>query len=282
MIDLNSISKNSPKKPRIVIYGPAGIGKTTFAASAPSPIFILTEDGLGDLEVPAIPTGDDGKPTVAKSFDEVLELLQAIGEQEHKFKTVVIDSLDWLEPLVWEATCRRCGNVDSIEDVKGGYGKGYIATDVEWKDFFDAVTYLRDTKDMFVILIAHGAVVNIKDPAHPSYDKNDLKLNKRASAKAVEWADVIGFASLRTFVTTEKEAFDKTRSRAVSTGEHILNLTGTASYVSKNRYHMPDLISLDWADFEQYLPGYVAPVAAAPAVTTEEPVPKKSTKKGAN
>ncbi|MDR0869400.1 MAG: ATP-binding protein [Planctomycetaceae bacterium] len=32
--------------PRLLIYGTEGIGKSTFGASAPKPIFIPTEDGL--------------------------------------------------------------------------------------------------------------------------------------------------------------------------------------------------------------------------------------------
>ena len=43
------------KPPRILLYGVEGVGKTTFAACAPAPIFIRTEDGLGELEVPAFP-----------------------------------------------------------------------------------------------------------------------------------------------------------------------------------------------------------------------------------
>ena len=261
VIDLASISKSSPRKPRIVIYGPSGIGKTTFASCAPNPIFILTEDGLGDIEVARLPMSEEGSenPPIATSFQEVLDYLGALGEQEHNFKTVVIDSLDWLEALVWEATCKRCGAA-SIEDIGGGYGKGYIATDVEWKEFFDALTYLRDVKGMYVIMIAHGAIVNIKDPVRPSYDMHDLKLNKRASAKAVEFADVVGFASLKILLTTEKEAFEKVRNRAILVSEdHVLHLAGAASYVAKNRYHMPDEIPLDWTEFEKYLPGYVPP-----------------------
>jgi hypothetical protein len=252
MIDLRSISKNIPKRPIIVIYGPSGIGKSTFGASAPDPIFILTEDGLGDIEVPAIPQDENGKPRKAKSFDEVLDCLADISTQDHSFKTVVIDSLDWLEPLVWEATCKRL-KADSIEEL--GYGRGYVETMTEWKNFFDAVTYLRDFRNMNVILIAHSAIVKIEDPSHPAYDKSTLKLHKKAAAKVEEFADIIGFCSLRTIVTTEKEGFGNTRNRAVSTGERVINISPDAAFVAKKRYRgIPNTVPLDWEEVEKYLP----------------------------
>jgi hypothetical protein len=243
MIDLKSISKNIPKPPRITIYGPSGIGKTTFAASAPEPIFILTEDGLGDIEAPHFP--------LATTFEEVLEALATLGKEEHTFKTVVIDSLDWLEPLVWNATCKRLG-VTSIE--APGYGKGYVESSIEWKQFFQYVTALRDFKNMNVIMIAHGAIVRVEDPVHPAFDMHCLKLHKRAGAIAEEYSDIVGFAAMKTLLTTETAGFGEKRNRAISTGEHILYLSGTPAFMAKNRYHMPDSVSLDWMEFAKYLP----------------------------
>lgn len=243
MIDLKSISKNSPKPPRTIVYGSAGVGKTTFAASAPAPIFILTEDGLGDIEVPAFP--------LATSYEEVMEALTVLGKEEHQFKTVVIDSLDWLENLVWSATCKRL-SVPTIETP--GYGKGYVEAAVEWREFFKFLTALRDYKNMNVVMIAHGAIVRVEDPIHPAFDMHTLKLHKRAAAIAEEYSDVVGYASLKTLLTTEATGFGEKRNRAITTGEHVLYLSGTPAFVAKNRYHMPDVCPLDWTEFAKYLP----------------------------
>ena len=243
MIDLKSISKNNPKPPRIIIYGPAGIGKTTFASQAPNPIFILTEDGLGDIEVDKFP--------LATSFAEVLEALEVLGSENHEFKTVVIDSLDWLEPLVWEATCKRL-NVPSIETP--GYGKGYVESSTEWREFFKYVTALRDYKNMTVIMLAHGSISRVEDPTSVAYDTHTLKLHKRASAIAEEYSDILGFASHKTLIKTEDAGFGEKRNRPLATGERILHLSGNAAYTAKNRYSMPDTVSLDWSEFEKFLP----------------------------
>ena len=111
--DLKSISKNeSISAPRLVVYGVEGIGKSTFAAGAPNPIFILTEDGLGSLSVAHFP--------VAKTFANVMSAIATLHDEDHDFYTVVIDSLDWLENIIWR-------EVEAAHDAKDlAYGKGAI------------------------------------------------------------------------------------------------------------------------------------------------------------
>lgn len=87
--------------PRILIHGVAGVGKSTFAADADRPVFLMTEDGLGKLQVPHFP--------LATSYAEVAEALDALSNEDHDFGTVVVDSVDWLEPLIWAEACKRNG-----------------------------------------------------------------------------------------------------------------------------------------------------------------------------
>ncbi|NYZ70527.1 AAA family ATPase, partial [Endozoicomonas sp. SM1973] len=99
---LQSISKTKGMQaPRILIYGTHGIGKTTFAANAPNPIFLFTEDGAGQLALDSFP--------LLKTYEDVISALNALINEEHDFKTVVLDSLDHLEPLVWEHTATKAG-----------------------------------------------------------------------------------------------------------------------------------------------------------------------------
>src|SRR5215207_3657646 len=98
-ISLASLTRGgAPRPPRLLIHGVAGVGKTSLAAAAPDPVFLQTEDGLGRLEVPTFGP--------LRTFDQVMEALGALYTEDHGFRTAVLDSLDWLEPLVWENTDR--------------------------------------------------------------------------------------------------------------------------------------------------------------------------------
>ena len=109
---LNSVKRNKAKTERVIIYGESGLGKTTFATSAPNPIVIQTEDGLGEIDVPCLP--------LAESYIDVMKALDSLANEDHDFKTVIIDSLDWLETLIWKQVCTD-NKVSSIEKI--GYGR---------------------------------------------------------------------------------------------------------------------------------------------------------------
>jgi len=276
--DLNSIIENKPKPPRIAIHGLEGIGKSTFAAGADNPIFILpgTEDGLGDLQVKHFP--------ICKTFDDVLECLAVLGEGEHDYKTVVIDTLDALEPLVHAETCRRHG-VSSIEKVLKGWGKGYAEALTEWRQLLACFTALRDEKGMTVILVAHSAYAPVKDPEHPEYDTNALKLQKKAAQLISEYCDVVGFASLKMFIKMEGEDEDK-RARAIEDPKkrRILRLSVNPAFSAKCRYtEMPEEIPLVWDEFAKYLPKIPAKRVRRPKpAAAKEPKAEGETTGGEN
>jgi AAA domain/Family of unknown function (DUF6511) len=133
-ISLASLNRTTAlKSSRILIHGVHGVGKTTFAAGAPDPVFLLTEDGLGTLAVPHFP--------LARTFDEVMQVLAALYTEEHTFRTLVVDSVDWLEPLVHARACKDQG-WSSIEDP--GYGKGYVHALDLWRQYIEGLNALRD------------------------------------------------------------------------------------------------------------------------------------------
>ena len=101
--------------PRLVLYGQEGIGKSTFGANFPNPVFVQTEDGLGQIDCAKFP--------LAKHASTAFEQLDALATESNDFQTVVVDSLDWLERLIWDSVCRE-NKVESIENI--GYGRGYV------------------------------------------------------------------------------------------------------------------------------------------------------------
>ena len=142
---LESITRGRESKPpRLLVYGQEGTGKSTFAAGARSPVFVQTEDGLGEIDTAKFP--------LAKKFEEVTDALTALRDEPHDFQTVVVDSADWLERLVWDRVCRDFG-VRSIEKADGGYGKGYVHALTHWRQLVDLLNDLRDRRGMIAILI---------------------------------------------------------------------------------------------------------------------------------
>src|SRR5689334_17219845 len=126
---LANVVKGKIKRPvRVVLYGPEGVGKSTFGAGAPKPIFLGAEDGTAQLDVSRFPAPE--------RYEDILEALRVLATDEHDYETLVVDSLDWVEPLMWNYMCKRDGQ-DNI--VAYGYGKGFDLAVDEWRKFLAAL-----------------------------------------------------------------------------------------------------------------------------------------------
>lgn len=236
--DLKSIRKNDAMAaPRIMVYGVEGIGKSTFGAGAPNPIYILTEDGLGSLNVDHFP--------LATSFADVIDAISTLYRENHAFQTVVIDSLDWLEAIIQR-------EIEAKYDAKDlAYGKGSLIAAERWREILDGLNALRNDKGMAVILIAHTTIKRFDSPEVEPYDRYQPKLQERSNAVVREWCDAVLFANYKTIVKKDDVGFNQTNNRGISTGERLLFTSERPAYMAKNRYNMPESIPLSWEAFEQ-------------------------------
>jgi len=241
---LAGINKGKVKMPRrVIVYGVDGIGKSTLASHAPNPIFVSTEDGLGDVDCESFP--------VAKSWLEVKQHLAALCNEKHGYRTLVVDSLDWLERLVWDEVCREKG-VSQIDEI--GYGKGYSAAIALWQDFLKALDHLRNVKKMGIILIAHAKIVKFENPEGENYDQYSLALHKLASPILREWADEVLFASYKVYTKTVEGDFGKETTKAIGGNERVMRTREKPFCYAKNRADLPDEIPMTWADYAKCLP----------------------------
>lgn len=231
-----------PGPRRMLIYGTAGIGKTTIATCAPAPIVIQTEDGCNEIDCHKFP--------VAQSFAEIMNALAALYQDEHSYRTVVIDSLDWLERLIHAEVCKN-RQVATIEDIV--YGKGYAFATQHWRDVLDGLSALRESRRMTVILIAHAKIERFENPETDPYDRFVPRLHKTAAALVTEWCDEVLFASYKVFTKATDEGFNQKRVQGLGNGERVLRTTERPSHLAKNRLGLPDEMPLIWAEFAKHL-----------------------------
>lgn len=235
---LSSISKTRRlRASKNVIVGPGKIGKTTFAAMAPNAVGILTEDGADAVDAQAFP--------LAQSLADVYSAIGTLLNEEHDFKSLFVDSLDWLEPLVQQHVCQQNGwkNVESP-----GFGKGYIAAADEWRNFLNGLEALRTQKNMAIILIAHDKIKRIEDPLTEGYDSHVLKLHDRTAALTLEWADVVGYCGYRVLTSKVDAGFGNKETKATTTGERILHVESHPAHCGGNRFGLKNM-PLDWGTF---------------------------------
>ena len=226
----------APKPGRIVVYGQHGLGKTTLASHFPNPIALFTEDGKGAIPIRSFPQR-------ATEYAHVVAAISSILKKPTDRQTFVLDSLDWLEPIVWAETCAR-NELENIE--AAGYGKGYLYADDVWAELFRGFDALHDA-GFTVVLLAHSEITRFTPPDSEPYDRYDMALHKRALAMVHEWADVVGFAYEKVYTiskTTGKGVNAKTTTRASGVGGRFLALERTATHEAKNRFGLPSEIEL--------------------------------------
>jgi hypothetical protein len=242
---MNQINRGrNPKPRRVMLYGTHGIGKSTFGAMAEKPIFIPTEDGLGDIDCESFP--------LAKSLGEVMAALESLYSNDHGYKTVVIDSLDWLERLIWGEVCED-EQAESIEKI--GYAKGYAFAIEKWRTVLGALDALRSDRGMTVVVIAHAKIEKFENPETVPYDRYSPRLHKLASALVQEWADEVLFATYKVHTVKVAEGFDKAKHNGVGTGERIVRTVERPAHVAKNRLNLPEEMPLDYRVFAAHVAG---------------------------
>lgn len=233
---LDTIQRGKQKRAsRVFLYATHGIGKSTFASHAPSPIFIQTEDGLGSIDTASFP--------LAQSSADIMTAIGTLYKEDHDFQTVVLDSADWAEAIFQR-------EIETQYDAKDlAYGKGALILAEKWKKTLDGLSALCYRKNMTVIILGHCEIKRFDSPEVESYDRYQPKLQTRASALVQEWADCVLFANYKTIVRKEEVGFNKTVSKAFTNGDRVINTSETPAFLAKNRYNLPERLPLDWAAF---------------------------------
>ena len=233
---LSSISKPVDRPVLITICGDSGMGKTTLAASFPKPIVIRAEDGLQAIPADQRP---DAFPLL-NGPDELWDQLKGLLQEEHSYKTLIVDSVTALERMfiqnIVETDPKR---PRGIQQALGGYGAGRDAVSAMHARLRKAAGLLADKKGMNTVFIAHADTQKIEPPDDDAYMRYTLRLHEKSMPAYVDDVDLVGFLKLETFTTGEGE-----RKKAISDGTRVLITYATAANVSKNRFGIAEPIQI--------------------------------------
>ena len=234
---------------KVVIYGPEGIGKSTFAAQFPDPVFIDTEGSTDNMDVARM-----DKPTSWTMLKNEIAFIKANSDA---CKTLVIDTIDWAEQLAVSYVCSQ-HQKNGIEDF--GWGKGYTYVQEEIGRLLNSLSELVDI-GINVVLTAHAQIKKFEQPDEMgAYDRYELKLGQKTSSKTAplvkEWADMVLFANYKTLVMTTDDGKKKAQG-----GERVIYTNHRPAWDAKNRHGLPDQLPFDF--------GSIAHIFNNPAPTPE-------------
>ena len=215
---------------RVLIYGAEKVGKSTFAAGAPKPIFLGSDSGTERLDVARM------QP---ESWAEALGFVQDIASEKHDYQTLVVDPVGWLEPLAFEHITGPGGNIDRWD---GGYGKGYTAALSLWREFLAGLEKAWK-RGMHVVIVGHAQVKSFQNPEGLPYDRYELVLHAKAAGLLRQWVDVVGYANLE---ISAKKRDGETKAKAIFTGARLLHTAPCAAYDAGSRISLPEEMPLGW------------------------------------
>ena len=228
---LEKIKKGpSARPPRIMLIGVEGVGKSTAGAAMPSPIFVCGEDGLVGNQFNDVPS------FTPENWGEILQFCDELAKNVGEFKTLVIDTLDWVEPMLYSHVCKT-NNHKNIEDF--GYGKGYVVAQQEARQLLARLDRLN-AAGMNILILCHSQIKTVNNPVGDNYDHFEAKVNAKIGGIFKEWCDCVLFAQFDMY--TRKDGM---RSKAYGGDGRIVQTTHSAAWDAKNRYGLPEVMPLD-------------------------------------
>jgi hypothetical protein len=236
--------------PRVVVYGKAGVGKTTFACNFPKPLVIDFEGGIPagiPVSVVSYVGGQMDRP--------VLDVITDITTEDHDYRTLVVDSIDALDSWLSASLCTRMG-WQTIAD--GPHGQGYVLKSQMWQKILARMDGVRRERDMGIVLVGHSAILIMSDPRYPDYNYLDLSIRQADAAQIMKWSDIMGLATFNDPSIKVESSKQGSRKRVLSGTKDRLFLTELSdAYVTKSRYpELPGEIALEYTEFSKYIPSY--------------------------
>jgi hypothetical protein len=187
--------------------------------------------------------------------------IKHIKQNTSMWNTFIIDTADWAEKLCITEICAKAKK-ESIEDF--GYGKGYTMLEEEFGKLLNALTELVEM-GINVVFTAHAWMRKFEQPDEMgSYDRWEMKLQKKTAPLLREWADMVLFANYKTFVVTTDDKKKKAQG-----GNRVMHTTHHPCWDAKNRDGLPEELPFEFAKIAHIIPT-IKP-ASSPVQNNETP-----------
>jgi hypothetical protein len=235
---LDSITTRKRRRPFFgCLYGPPGVGKSTFGSTLPKAVFIQCERGLDQITCDRFPA--------PKTLADYKRQILALAEEPHDYESIIIDTIDGLDLLIQAEVC-RAGKVNSIEDF--GYGRGWTFAREIWVKILDRLTEMSERWN--ILLIAHAGVKNITDPQLGTpYDQWQLRLHDRSADILKQCVDLLLFAQLSR--TIDKETPKARKGRAITSEDREMWTSPVTGVIAKNRFNLENPMPFEWPALEE-------------------------------
>lgn len=260
---IKAVAGKQVKAPRLFLLGTPKVGKTSLAAGAAKPCFIDLETGTVNLDVARV-------QDPPKTFEELIKLIDSFATEDHGFKTLVIDPVSRVEPMIWDVVLASYNKTakqpaSSVPDIP--FKRGLDAAVEHWRRLVAALERVWVAKNMTIIVIDHVAIRNFKDPtATADYQRIEPSVDRQASALIQRWCDAVLFADFKVEVLVTEENKKKT-AKALGVGERVLHTEHGAAHDGGNRYRLPTVMPLDWPTLAKAIRAGIEENAKAEEVT---------------
>ena len=253
----DTVTSGNKLPSRVVLHGVEGVGKTSFAASAPKPYFLMArgETGLETL-IDSGRIGDTPHAPELQTWGEVEDVIESLRTEPHEYKSLVLDALPGFERLCHEHVCQTMFDNKWGKDGFASYMQGYDASLTPWREFLSKLDALRSERKMAILALCHTKVTTFKNPEGADYDRYQPDMHHKTWALTHRWADIVLFANFYTIVA-ETTGGGKGPSKGKGRGgtERVMFTERSAAFDAKNRHGLPIEISMgnsgaeSWTNF---------------------------------
>lgn len=243
---LAAVTTEGPNLPaRIIYHAVEGLGKTSFGAEFPKPLFLQAS---GETGLETLIHAGQVKPTPhlpeITTWTALLDVIRELRESKHDYETIVFDTLNGFERILHEHVCRRdfCGEWG--EKGFASYQKGYTQALTDWREFLWLLDAMRSEQKLRIVLLCHSRITKFANPDGPDYDRYEPDLHKKTWGLTHKWADIVFFGNY--FSVVDKDGKGKGGIK------RLLYTQRTAAYDAKNRHGLPVDIDLGATATEGY------------------------------